>query len=288
MLTSEENLILVPYDFTAPSDCALQHAIGIAKAASDRIMILHVLNSESKSMMKKEKLSIKDLNDKLQILANDITAKSGVTATYEMEEGSIFTTIPEYVESSKARLLVLGTSGKVGMQHITGAHVLKIAESSTAPDIIVQTRPMRPHGYKTIVMPVDSTKESKQKTAQTAALAQIFGGEVHLFVATESDEFLANSVAANVAYAEKMFKNHNIKYKISKENPKGKSYVKQILAYAESVDADLLVIMTGEDRGLLDIITGGSDEENIVNNKAQIPVLCIDPMNAQYGSVFTW
>lgn len=288
MLTSEENLILVPYDFTAPSDCALQHAIGIAKAASDRIMILHVLNSESKSMMKKEKLSIKDLNDKLQILANDITTKSGVTATYEMEEGSIFTTIPEYVESSKARLLVLGTSGKVGMQHITGAHVLKIAESSTAPDIIVQTRPMRPHGYKTIVMPVDSTKESKQKTAQTAALAQIFGGEVHLFVATESDEFLANSVAANVAYAEKMFKNHNIKYKISKENPKGKNYVKQILAYAESVDADLLVIMTGEDRGLLDIITGGSDEENIVNNKAQIPVLCIDPMNAQYGSVFTW
>jgi nucleotide-binding universal stress UspA family protein len=288
MQTSEENLILVPYDFSPPSDCALQHAIAIAKAASDRVMVLHVLNSESKSMMKKEKLSIKDLNDKLQILVADITKKSGVTATYEMEEGSIFTTIPEYVASSKARLVLMGTSGKVGMQHITGAHVLKISESSNAPDIIVQTRPIKAHGYKTIVMPVDSTKESKQKTTQTAALAQIFGGEVHLFIATESDEFLANSVAANVAYAEKMFKNHNIKHKVAKENPKGKSYVKQILAYAESVDADLLVIMTGEDRGLLDIITGGSDEENIVNNKAQIPVMCIDAMNAQYGSVFTW
>lgn len=287
MLTSEENLIMVPYDFTAPSDCALQHAIGIAKAANDQVLILHVLNSESKSYMKKERLSIKDLNDKLQILANDIQRKSGVKANYEMEEGSIFSTIPEYAEKSKARLVVMGTSGVQGMQHITGAHVLKIAENSTAPDIIVQTRPMRAHGYKTIVMPIDSTKESKQKTSQAAAIAQLFQSEIHLFVAQESDEFLAKAVGHNVAYAEKMLKNHNIRYQIVKENPKGKSYVKQILAYADEVEADLMVIMTGEDRGLFDILTG-SDEENIVNNKSQIPVLCIDPMNAQYGSVFTW
>jgi nucleotide-binding universal stress UspA family protein len=287
MLTSEENLIMVPYDFTAPSDCALQHAIAIAKAANDRVMILHVLNSDSKSFMKKERLSIKDLNDKLQILANDIQRKSGVKASYEMEEGSIFTTIPEYAEKSKARLVVMGTSGIQGMQHITGAHVLKIAENSTAPDVIVQTRPIRPHGYKTIVMPMDSTKESKQKTTQAAAIAQLFQGTVHLFVAHESDEFLAKAVGANVTYAEKMLRNHNINYAIAHEDPKGKGYVKQILAYADKVEADMIVIMTGEDRGLLDIITG-SDEENIVNNKSQIPVLCIDPMNAQYGSVFTW
>lgn len=287
MPTSEENLIMVPYDFTAPSECALQHAIGIAKAANDQVMILHVLNSDSKSFMKNERLSIKDLNDKLQILANDIQRKSGVKASYEMEEGSIFTTIPEYAEKSKARLVVMGTSGVQGMQHITGAHVLKIAENSTAPDIIVQTRPMRALGYKTIVMPIDSTKESKQKTSQAAAIAQLFQSEIHLFIAQESDEFLAKAVAHNVAYAEKMLKNHNIRYQIVKENPKGKSYVKQILAYADKVEADLMVIMTGEDRGLFDILTG-SDEENIVNNKSQIPVLCIDPMNAQYGSVFTW
>lgn len=287
MLTSEENLIMVPYDFTAPSECALQHAIGIAKAANDQVMILHVLNSDSKSFMKKERLSIKDLNDKLQILAADIQRKSGVKATYEMEEGSIFTTIPEYAEKSKARLVVMGTSGVQGMQHITGAHVLKIAENSTAPDIIVQTRPMKTTGYKTIVMPIDSTKESKQKTSQAAAIAQLFQSEIHLFVAQESDEFLAKAVSHNVVYAEKMLQNHNIAYQIVKENPKGKSYVKQILAYADKVEADLMVIMTGEDRGLFDILTG-SDEENIVNNKSQIPVLCIDPMNAQYGSVFTW
>lgn len=287
MITSEQKLILVPYDFSPPSDCALQHAIAIAKQANDQIMILHVLNSDSKSFMKKERLSIKDLNDKLQILAGDITRKSGVTASYEMEEGSIFSTIAEYAKGTKSRLVVMGTSGITGMQHITGAHVLKIAESSIAPDIIVQQRPIRAEGYKRILMPLDSTKESRQKTSQTAAIASLFGGEVHIFLATESDEFLAKAVVQNLAFAEKTFKNHQIKHTIAKENPKGKGYVKQILAYADQVDADLIVIMTGEDRGLLDFITG-SDEENIVNNKSQIPVLCIDPMNAQYGSVFTW
>ncbi|MFN3528546.1 MAG: universal stress protein [Bacteroidia bacterium] len=287
MITSEENLILVPYDFTAPSDCALLHAISIARAAKDRIMLLHVVNSDSKSFMKKERFSIKDLNDKLSILANDIQTKTGLSATYEMEEGSIFSTIADYAKKTKARLIVMGTSGVVGMQHLTGAHVLKIAESSPAPDIIVQQRPIGEDGYKTIVMPLDSTKESKQKTSQAAAIARLFGSEIHLFTATESDEFLAKAVATNVAFAEKTFKTHNIRYKISKENPKGKSYVKQILAYADEVNADLLIIMTGEDRGLLDIITG-SDEENIVNNKSQIPVMCVDPMNAQYGSVFSY
>jgi hypothetical protein len=40
---------------------------------------------------------------------------------------------------------------------------------------------------------------------------------------------------------------------------------------------------------LLDIISASVTEgEHIVNNKAQIPVMCIDPQNALYGSVFTY
>jgi len=287
MITSEANLILVPYDFTPPSECALNHAMAIAKVAKDSILLLHVLNSESKSYMKKEKLSLKDLNDKLAILASDIARHTGYGASYEMEEGSIFTTIPDFVEKNKARLVVMGTSGVVGLQHVTGANVLKIAESSVAPDIIVQQRPIHPHGYKRIVLPIDSTKESRQKITQAVAIAQLFNGEIHFFIAHETDEFLSKSVAINLAYAEKICKHQNIKSHQVKETAKGKSYVKQIIAFSEKVDADLIVIMTGEDRGLLDIIKG-SDEENIVNNKAQIPVLCVDPMNAQYGSVFSW
>jgi nucleotide-binding universal stress UspA family protein len=67
----------------------------------------------------------------------------------------------------------------------------------------------------------------------------------------------------------------------------GKSYVEQIIQHAIRVDADLLAIMTGDHRGLLDLLST-TDEEHIVNNQAQIPVLCIDPQNVLYGSVFSY
>lgn len=283
---ADEHLILVPFQFSAPSECALQHAVAVAKAAQDRILLLHVVNSETKDLMKREQLTLKNLYDKLRRLADSITNQHGVAADFEMEEGSIFTTIPEFAEKSKARLIIMGTHGIHGLQHIIGPNALKVSELSSVPDIIVQQRPMRAHGYKTIVVPIDSTRESKQKISQTAAMAALFQAEVHLFAANESDEFLSAAVQRNVQFAQKLLEDHGIKTALVHEQAGGKAYDKQILDYASQADADLIVIMTGDDRGLLDRFTG-SEEEHIVYNDHQIPVLCIEPKDAQYGSIFT-
>ena len=283
---TEEHLILVPFQFTEPSECALQHAVAVARVAKDRILLLHVVNSESKDMMKREQLTLKNLYDKLRRLADSISTQHGLPVDFELEEGSIFTTIPEFAEKSKARLIIMGTHGIHGLQHIIGPNALRVSELSTVPDIIVQQRPAKPHGYRTIVLPIDSTRESKQKVSQTAAMASLFKGEVHLFAATESDEFLSAAVQRNVQFAQKMLKDHGIKTILMHEQAGGAAYDKQILGYAFEVDADLIVIMTGDDRGLLDRFTG-SEEEHIVYNSYQIPVMCIEPKDAQYGSVFS-
>jgi nucleotide-binding universal stress UspA family protein len=258
----------------------------VAKASRDRILLLHVVNSETKDLMKREQLTLKNLYDKLRRLADSINTEHDVAADFEMEEGSIFTTIPEFAEKSKARLIIMGTHGIHGLQHIIGPNALRVSELNTVPDIIVQQRPSKPHGYKSIVVPIDSTKESKQKLSQTAAMASLFKGEVHLFAATESDEFLSAAVQRNVQFAQRMFDDHGIKTNLMYEQAGGLAYDKQILEYAFGIDADLIVIMTGDDRGLLDRFTG-SEEEHIVYNAYQIPVMCIEPKDAQYGSVFT-
>lgn len=283
---SDEHLILVPFQFTPPSECALQHAVALAKAAKDRILLLHVVNSETKDLMKREQLTLKSLNEKLRRLADSISEKQGINADFEMEEGSIFTTIPDFAEKSKARLVVMGTHGIHGLQHIIGPNALRVSELCGVPDIIVQQRPIGQRGYKTIVVPIDSTRESKQKISQTAAMASLFEGTVHLFAATESDEFLSAAVQRNVQFAQKMLSDHGIETLLEHEQAGGGAYDKQILQYAGRVGADLIVIMTGDDRGLLDRFTG-SEEEHIVYNPEQIPVMCIEPKDAQYGSVFT-
>jgi nucleotide-binding universal stress UspA family protein len=280
-------MILVPYDFTPPSDCAIQHATVIARKGDNKIQLLHVVNSDSKSLMRRDKISLKDLNDRMAALAARVEKESGIPTGYDMITGSIFTTIPEYAQESKAKLVIIGTSGMVGLQNLFGSNVIKIAEKSSVPDIIVQERPLRTHGYQTIVMPMDAGKESKQKTFQTAAIAKIFGGTIHLFAARETDEFLAHAVQNNIHFATRHFDSQQIPYEIVTESEGGKSYVDQIIQYAIRVDADLLAIMTGDHRGLLDLLSN-TEEEHIVNNQAQIPVLCIDPQNVLYGSVFTF
>jgi len=282
-------MILVPYDFTPPCDCAIQHATLIARKGNHSIQLLHVVNSDSKSLMRRDKISLKDLNERMMGLTARVQKESGIETGYEMITGSIFTTIPEYAVESKAKLVIIGTSGIVGLQHLFGSNVMKIAEKSVVPDIIVQERPLRTHGYKTIVMPMDAGKESKQKTFQTAALAKIFDGTVHIFAAHETDEFLKNTVDNNIHFATRHLDAQGISYQIAYESEDGKRYVDQIIQYAIKVEADLLTIMTGDHRGLLDIISASETEgEHIVNNQAQIPVMCIDPQNALYGSVFTY
>jgi nucleotide-binding universal stress UspA family protein len=280
-------MILVPYDFTPPCDCAIQHATLIARKGGHTLQLLHVVNSDSKAIMRRDKISLKDLNDRMAALASRVQSESGISTGYDMVTGSIFTTIPDYAHESKAKLVIIGTSGIVGLQHLFGSNAIKIAEKSSVPDLIVQERPLRPHGYQTIVMPIDADKESKQKTFQTAAIAKLFNGTVHLFAASEKDPFLRNTVEHNIQFTIRHFDAQQIPYQVVHESDDGKSYASQILQYATRVDADLLTIMTGDSRGLLNFIYE-TNEEHIVNNQAQIPVLCIDPQNALYGSVFTY
>lgn len=278
------HILLVPYDFTDRSIAALAHATLIAKTANDQIVMLHVYNSESKSRAKKLGKSLKDLNDDLAQIAAENQQKSGVKTDFKLEEGSIFDLIPEFTKKLDARLLVMGTHGIQGMQHITGANILKIATESPVSDIIVQTKGPKAHGYKTIVFPIDSSKESKQKTFQTAAMARLFGGKVLIFAANESDEFVRQQVNLNIQFAERTFAQNGVKSELSYEDPKGASFPRQVEAFATKHKADLIVIMTGQDRDLLDIFSK-SPEESIVNNKAEIAVMCVDPLSGQFGAI---
>jgi len=281
---SHAHIILVPYDVTDRSECALAHASVVAKQAKDAITLVHIYNSESKSRAKKLGKSLKDLNDDLTAISATNQKTYGVPTSYQLEEGSVFDLIPELCTRNDARLLVMGTHGIQGMQHITGANILKVATDSPVSDIIVQTRMPAAHGYKTIVFPIDSSRESKQKTFQAAAMARLFGGKILIFAATESDEFVKQQVNLNIQFAERTFAANGVKSTITYEDPKGSSFPKQIEAFATDKKADLIVIMTGQDRDLLDIFSK-SPEESIVNNKAGIPVMCVDPLNTQFGAI---
>ena len=269
-----ENIILVPTDFTEVADCAINHALKLAETLKGEISLLHVVE-------KREDV-LPNLS-KLQKVADKITSESQIKATPIVRAGNIFDDIGGVAKEINARLIIMGTHGVKGFQHITGSHAIKVITNSSTPFIVVQKRKIR-SGYDQIVLPMDMTKETKQKVDLTIKIAKYFNSKVHIFAPVETDEFEANKVSRNLNFAVQELKENGIDYDTKLSNKSG-NFVKQMLSYASEVDADLIAIVNNQEKGIPEFVAG-LEERQIITNEAQIPVLSINPLQSSIsGSV---
>ena len=281
-MSEKKQIILVPTDFSEAAETAINHAATVAAVSGDEIRLLHIVDKTTKSKLKKAGESLDDLNAKMDAQVAAIKTKYGVKADSHLREGSIFSTIGEVAEEIGARLLIMGTHGVIGMQHITGAWAVKVITSSPVPVIIVQKKTLASHGYKTMVFPIDASRETKQKVIHSISMAKHFGSEVKLFASYEDDEFLINARNANIAWAENMFKKNGVKYSIE-HSAKNGGLAKNVVKYASQVNADLLVILTDDSEISVSGFVLGADHEKVINNDAQIATMCVNPVANLYN-----
>lgn len=274
-MEDKKMLVAVPTDFTKEAQCATTHASTIAKAGNGSIMLIHVLNREFKSKMKKEDRSEDDVRAQLVKDCENVKNTFGIPATYELPEGSIFSAIGETAEAKNATLMVMGTHGVVGLeQKILGAWALRVVSDSPAPVIIVQSKNPAEHGYKKVMVTSDYNKESKQLALHAIGMAKIFGGEVILFEGTESDEFLSKQTKLNVQFCQKLCNANGVANRVIQQSES--NYHKELVKKAVSENVDLICIMSRKDMDLKTVFLG-DDEQWLINNEAQIPVMCVNP-----------
>jgi len=278
MSNLKNNVLLVPTDFTEAADCAINHAIGLAKAGNFDLKLVHIINDETKKSLKKEKHDETFINQKLNKISSEILDKEGVKTHYLSREGSIFRIIGQISEEDEIRYMFMGTHGVVGIQKIVGAFAIKVVSSVVIPTIITQKKDMRANGYKKIVLPIDATIENKQKLTYAVDLAKIFNSEIHLLLDTSTVPDNLNDLKFNKEYSEKLLQQKGVKYTVGETLPGEIDFGKQVLNYASKIDADIIIIMTKQRGGLKDIFVGPF-EEFIINNPDQIPVMCVNPSN---------
>ena len=273
-------LIAVPTDFTKQAECATTHAAKIAQAGNGSIMLIHVLNREFKSKMKKEDRSEEDVREQLTKDCESVKNIYNIPASFELPEGSIFSAIGDTAEEKKASLMVMGTHGVVGLeQRILGAWALRVVSDSPAPVIIVQSKNPADYGYKKVMVTADYNKESKQLATHAIGMAKIFGGEVILFEGKESDEFLAKQTMLNVQFCQKLCVANGVANRVITQTES--NYHKEMINVAVAENVDLICIMSRKDMDLKTVFLG-DDEQWLINNEAQIPVMCVNP-NQTFG-----
>ena len=271
-MKTSSNLILVPTDFTRVADCAIEHAITIAKKLSAEIILLHVVAKQSE---------IEPVKEKLGKIAEDIESKHKVKANSIARVGNIFDDIGDVAAEMGASMIIMGTHGVKGFQHLTGSHALKVITNSSLPFVVVQEKTIK-NGYEEIVLPLSLSRETKQKLAITVKLAKYFNSKVFIITPKEEDEFLNNTVKRNLAFTKNYLVEHRIPYTVKIADEKG-SFVKQVIKYAASIDADLIAMVNSPDTSVLPDFLGSADEQQILTNEPQIPVLCINPAQVSVG-----
>jgi nucleotide-binding universal stress UspA family protein len=268
----KNKVFLVPHDFTSVADNALEHALATAKIVSAKIFLFHVV-SKDKGIAEAE-AKLKEI-----IAKKDTTIEIAVV----VRVGSIFEDIGDIATELHADLIFMGTHGRHGWQHITGSHALKVITHSTVPFVVVQEKGIKETGYDDIVVPLDLNKETKQKLAYIANIANYFKSKVHVITPDESDEYLKHQVQANIRFAKRFFEERNIQ--VTTKVAPSSGFDKEVVKHAVACDADLIAIMNLNRNNLLGVITANY-EQYILTNDAQVPTLIVNPIENPYGSSF--
>lgn len=270
------DLILVTWDFTDKSYIALEHAIDIAKNIKHDIAIIHIVKKESEVTDAKNKIA-----ESVKKYFDNISVKPQIF----VKEGTIFTTIAEMAEEIKARMVVMPTHGIKGVQKLLGSWALKVIAGSRSPFIVVQDKP-KSNIFKNILMPIGFRKENKEIINWATYFAKNFGSKFHLFYGKYTDTNFLKGVESNLLFLNKYFTQKNIHFEAVSASGGGKEFHHEVIEYAAKINADSIMVMTTRDISLADYVLGAQEQYIIANHK-EIPVICINPKPAKIGGGFS-
>lgn len=270
--------IIVGIDFSNCSVNALEHAISIANRAKAGITMVWVNHLDySKEIFSVEpKQLIKEVEHRLKILvlkySNELV---GQTIEYKIRKGKVYKEICDIGAELNAFLIIVGTHGSSGFEEFwIGSNANRIVSTSSIPTITIRGGIDVGRDLKRIVMPFDSTKVTRQKMPITALLANYYNSEVHLLgLYTSSLDDIRFRIKNYISQAEDYLKENNIKYKTTFLDVH--NLTEATLQYAESIDANLISIMTEQETSTANIWLGPYAAQMV--NHSAIPVLSVHP-----------
>ncbi len=148
MLTQNAH-ILVPTDFSAPSNHALEYAETLAKAFNATLHLAHVIQeieyTEEWGNVYTKLKEIGDLvegqsREKISAIQANLKAK-GIASECVIAHGRPDVFLAEYAEKHGISLIVIGTSGKRGVEHfILGSTTERLLRSAPCPVLAVRVK----------------------------------------------------------------------------------------------------------------------------------------------------
>jgi len=267
-MNKEKNILLVTWDFSEVSGYALAHAVRLSKNIENKVRLFHWVKEEEQLQGAKQKM------DKA---CQELSVKHGITIDHVCMSGKLFDAISDYagVDDNRINMVFMGTHGMKGSQKLFGSWALKVIAGSTAPFIVVQRPPEENERYTNIVFPIDFKSENKEKLQWAIYLGKYLNSKVHLYKATGIDKHIQKKINVNLNFAIRFLIQNNIEYEIY-DAPRTKSPGREVVNFARSINADLIMITTTKHITFVDYLFG-AEEQFMIANPERIPVMCVNP-----------
>ncbi len=269
--------IIVPVDFSEESMTALEYAFVWANVYRSDIQMVFVQTKKS-SYAIEEKLEYENVEKQFQEIVHNYKHKmpEGCELSFIIKRGRVFQEVAEQAESFKNSLVICSTHGESGWsKFFIGTNAFRIVEATIRPVVVVSSKEYNySEAPKTIVLPIDITKETREKVPLVASIANLFDAEVHILrVTSSSEKGIHNTLKLYANQVAKYFDEHSVKYK--QELVIGENITDITIDYAKSVDADMIAIMTEQIKAWTNMFMGSYSQQML--NHSPIPVLCVTP-----------
>lgn len=265
------NSILVPIDGTEQTVIALNQSYNIAQHTDAKIILLSV-EEDAKSI---------SVQRKLAELAKEAAARSGRPVETMLRQGNVYEEINK-VSDVLQPLVMVGLTSKLSPGTILGKNAFKMVRESKSPVMTIRGKYNR-DGYKTILLPLDLTKESREKVDKAILLAKRFNATIRVVsVLTQNDEESENKLIAYSNQVWRYIRTHQIHSTV--RLLRGTNPAKLILEYGYQIDADIIVITSKSVRNVKEFFTGTIAEQLI--NESEIPVITYHPIERKDTTVF--
>jgi nucleotide-binding universal stress UspA family protein len=268
--------ILVAIDFSKNAERALEYALIYANKLKTNIQLIwvdnnltedSVIDSIDREVRKEKKIYMEGLINRYQP-----QLKNG-KISYFFRKGRVYQEIAKSAKQINADIIFAGTHGVSGFeQYWIGSNAYRIMTMAPCPLVTIRSDYQFKKTIKNILLPLDSSLETKQKLPFACELANEFKAQIHLLMIFNSPiGVIRKRVELIGKEAEKCLQERKMDYVF--EKIEASNVAVSLLDYSIKNKIDLIMIMT--DQGITTANKFlGPYAQQLINNST-IPVMSL-------------
>lgn len=271
--------ILVPVDFSAHSEYALEVAAQLARDHQSEIIVLHMLGLSDSYMTANEAAATAEAKYFLDLARErfrsflDKHYLKGLHLSEIVQNYKLFKEVGQVALERQADLIVMGSHGTSGLSEIfVGSNTEKVVRTSEVPVLIIKKRMPEFHPHK-IVYAMDFKPATLVAYQRAREFLDVWEGELHLVHVNLPNMQFMSTTQINELRQHFVMKAHKGTW------PKNTrlacvadySIERGLYAYAGEIGADLIAVPTHGRHGLAHFFRGSIGED--ILNHAPLPVI---------------